>query len=260
MAPDLINPALTVQWLASRAKGRSIEVAVIDSGIDAKHPALKGRIAGGCFISKDKKDQIVIKETPPSQCGDDYGHGTAVAGIIADLAPAARIYSVRVLDEYNACTGDVLIAGMEWALGKNIRLLNMSLATSKPVWMPRIFALCERAFVQNSIIVAARRNFGDLGCPAMFSTVISVDREDYVEKLRVHYRPNDMIQFDARGTEIKVLAPGGGHAIQSGTSFATPHVCGMVALLLEVFPQMNAAEAKAALKSFSDRSATATPK
>jgi subtilisin family serine protease len=162
------------------------------------------------------------------------------------------LVSVKVLDDYNSCTGDVLIAGLKWALDQKIRLLNMSLATSKPAYVRQLFALCERAYVQNSIIVAARRNFGDQGCPAMFSSVLSVDREKYVDKLRVHYRPNNMIEFDARGTQIKVLAPGGGYAIHTGTSFATPHVCGMVALLMERFPRLTAVEAKSALMAFSE--------
>jgi len=79
-----------------------------------------------------------------------------------------------------------------------------------------------------------------------------VDREEYAEKLRVHYRPKEVIEFDARGTQIKVLAPGGGYAIHTGTSFATPHVSGMVALMLEIFPGLTAVEAKAALMAFSD--------
>ena len=129
----------------------------------------------------------------------------------------------------------------------------MSLTTSKPEYIPQLYELCERAYVQNSIIVTAKRNFGDLGYPATFSSVISVDREEYVEKLRVHYRPHGRIEFDAGGTQIRVLAPGGGYAIQTGTSFATPHVCGMVALLLEIFPGLTAMEAKSALKAFSER-------
>jgi len=80
--------------------------------------------------------------------------------------------------------GDVLIAGLKWALDQNIRLLNMSLTTSKPAYIPKLHELCERAYVQNAIIVASKRNFGDVGCPAMFSSVISADREEYVEQLR----------------------------------------------------------------------------
>jgi len=253
---SLLNPRLSLEWLASHASGRGIEVAVIDSGIDASHPRLAGRVSRGCTVAKNHLGEIVIREVEAKKNRDSYGHGTAVAGIIADLAPSAQLVSVKVLDDYNSCTGDVLIAGLKWALDQNIRLLNMSLATSKPSYVHKLFALCERAYVQNSIIVAARRNFGDLGCPAMFSSVISVDREQYTEKLRVHYRPNNMIEFDARGTQIKVLAPGGGYAIHTGTSFATPHVCGMVALLMERFPRLTAVEAKSALMAFSE---SATP-
>ena len=256
MNAELLNPKLTLKWLASHARGKGVEVAVIDSGIDASHPRLAGRISRGCTVKADRHGQIVIREVQGRKNRDNYGHGTAVAGIIADLAPSVRIVSVKVLDEYNSCTGDVLIAGLKWVLDQNIRLVNMSLTTSKQAYVPKLFDLCERAYVQNSIIVASRRNFGDLGCPAMFSSVISVDREEYIEKLRVHYRPKNMIEFDARGTQIKVLAPGGGYAIQTGTSFATPHVCGMVALLLERFPRLTAPEVKAALMAFS---ASCTP-
>ena len=252
MNAEFLNPRLTLKWLAAHARGKGVEVAVIDSGIDASHPRLAGRISRGCTVAGNGRGKIVIRELKARGHRDSYGHGTAVAGIIADLAPAARIINVKVLDEYNSCTGDVLIAGLKWALDQNIRLVNMSLTTSKPAYIPKLYELCERAYVQNSIIVASKRNFGDLGCPAMFSSVISVDREEYVEKLRVHYRPYNMIEFDARGTQIKVLAPGGGYALQTGTSFATPHVCGMVALLLEIFPGLTAVEAKSALKAFSD--------
>jgi subtilisin family serine protease len=257
MNVPLLNPRLSLKWLASHASGRGIEVAVIDSGIDASHPRLAGRVSRGCTVAKNRLGEIVIREVEARKNRDSYGHGTAVAGIIADLARSARLVSVKVLDDYNSCTGDVLIAGLKWALDQNIRLLNMSLATSKPAYIHKLFALCERAYVQNSIIVAARRNFGDLGCPAMFSSVLSVDREQYVEKLRVHYRPHNMIEFDARGTQVKVLAPGGGYAIHTGTSFATPHVCGMVALLLERFPRLTAVEAKSALMAFSESAAPA---
>lgn len=255
MNVPLLNPRLSLKWLASHASGRGIEVAVIDSGIDASHPRLAGHVSRGCTVTKNNRGEIVIREVEARNNRDNYGHGTAVAGIIADLAPAARLVSVKVLDDYNSCSGDVLIAGLKWALDQNIRLLNMSLTTSKPSSVPQLLALCERAYVQNSIIVAARRNFGDMGCPAMFSSVLSVDREQYVEKLRVHYRPHNMIEFDARGTQIKVLAPGGGYAIQTGTSFATPHVCGMVALLLERFPLLTGPEVKSALMAFSKSSA-----
>jgi len=127
----------------------------------------------------------------------------------------------------------------------------MSLATSKERYIHAIFKLCEQAYVQNSIIVASRRNFGDLGCPAMFSSVISVDREDFDSKYAVRFKPRNLIEYDARGTQIKVPAPRGGYAELTGTSFATPHVTGVIALILEVMPVLVPVEAKVILKSIS---------
>jgi subtilisin len=103
--------------------------------------------------------------------------------------------------------------------------------------------------VQNSIIVTSRRNFGEFGCPAMFSSVISVDRGDFDNKYQYRYRPRNVIQYEARGTNVEVLAPQAGYARQTGTSFATPHITGIVALLMQVFPGMLGVEAKTILKA-----------
>jgi subtilisin family serine protease len=245
----IINPELTTHWLSQNATGKGVQVAVIDSGVDASHPDLQGKVVRSCVVRKNSKGAIVCDEIAIEQSVDSFGHGTAVAGCVTGVARDTEIINIKVLNEYNACTGDILIAGLEWALAQGIRLINMSLATSKPQWTQDLFRLAEHAYVQNSIIVASRRNVGDLGCPAMFSSVISVDRGSYTNPYQLGYRANNMIEYDARGTEIEVLAPGGGYAVQTGTSFATPHVTGMVALLLEKFPDLNAAEAKAMLKA-----------
>ncbi|VXD00211.1 Serine protease [Pseudomonas sp. 9AZ] len=245
----MINPALTLDWLKVNATGKGVQVAIIDSGIDALHPALQERVVRTCVVGKNAEGAITCEETPVEESIDNFGHGTAVAGCVTGVAPAVEIINIKVLNQYNACTGDILIAGLEWALQQGIRLINMSLATSKQQWIQGLFQLAEQAYLQSAIIVASRRNVGDLGCPAMFSSVISVDRESYTDRFQLGYRANNMIEYDARGTEIEVLAPGGGYAIQTGTSFATPHVTGMVALLLEKFPTMTGPEAKAILKA-----------
>ena len=247
----IINPQLKLDWLVSHSTGKGVKVAVIDSGVDASHPDLKGKVKRACVVKETTEGKIECEEIPVQESYDSFGHGTAVAGIITDLAPDAEIINVKVLNEYNSCTGDILIQGIRWALDQDIKLINMSLATSKERHIPMIFRLCEQAYVQNSIIVASRRNFGDLGCPAMFSSVISVNRKDFDNKYALHFKPRSLIEYEARGTQIKVPAPGGGYAELTGTSFATPHVTGMVALLLQVMPDLVPAEAKAILKSMS---------
>lgn len=250
---SVINPEITSEWLTGYSTGKGVQVAVIDSGIDASHPALKGKVIRTCVVEKNTEGVIECLETPVEESVDHFGHGTAVAGIITDIAPDVEIINIKVLNQYNACTGDVLIEGIKWALDQDIKLINMSLATLKKQWISGLHEMCERAYAQNAIFIVSRRNIGDMGYPAMFSSVISVDREEYSDKYRVNYRPETFIEYDARGTEIEVLAPGGGTAIQTGTSFATPHVCGIVALLLQAFPDMLCIEAKAILKAFSEQ-------
>ena len=245
----IINSELTAHWLSTNATGKGVQVAIIDSGVDTSHPELQGKVVRSCVVQKTSDGVIVCDEIDIEQTVDSFGHGTAVAGCVVGVAPDVEIISIKVLNEYNSCTGDILIAGLEWALSKGIRLINMSLATAKPQWTQDLFRLAEQAYEQNSVIVASRRNIGDMGCPAMFSSVISVDRGKYSNPFQLGYRPNNVIEYDARGTEIEVLAPGGGYALQTGTSFATPHVTGMVALLLEKFPDLNSSEIKTVLKA-----------
>ena len=245
----IINPEITIDWLRRNSTGKGVEVAVIDSGVDASHPDLQGKVSRACVVKETKAGEIKCTEIPGKEATDSFGHGTAVAGIITELAPDARVVSVKVLDEYNSCTGDVLIEGIKWALDQNIKLINMSLATSKERFVSMIFKLCEQAYIQTNIIVASKRNLGDIGCPAMFSSVISVDREDFIDKYMLRFKPFSIVQYEARGTQVKVPAPDGGYAERTGTSFATPHVAGFVALMLEPFPHLLPAEAKAILKA-----------
>lgn len=247
----LINPEITIDWLVRNATGKGLEVAVVDSGVDPHHPDLTGKISRSCLVEKDAEGQVICQEIAVADSVDNFGHGTAVAGIITDIAPDAKIINIKVLNQYNACTGDVLIEGIKWALDQDIKLINMSLATIKSQWVQPLFELCERAYTQDAILVVSRRNMGPLGCPAMFSSVVSVERGEFASKYQTRFKTGNLIECDASGTEITVPAPGGGYVKQTGTSFATPHVAGLIALMLEIWPGMVSPEVKALLKSLS---------
>ncbi|PLX92744.1 MAG: serine protease [Desulfuromonas sp.] len=246
----LISPELSLEALRQQSTGKGVQVAVIDSGIDPHHPDLSGKVVRSCVVSKED-GAVVCREIDPLESTDDFGHGTAVGGIITALAPAAELVTVRVLNEYNACSGEILIAGIRWALEQNIKLINMSLATLKEKFFPELFYLCEQAYQQDAILVVSRRNLGDMGCPAMFSSVISVERGEIAEPYGLHYKTGNLIECDAFGTRVRTLAPGGGYVEQTGTSFAAPHVTGFIALMVELWPDLLAVEAKTLLKAFS---------
>lgn len=247
---QIINPALTIDWLVSNSTGEGVEVAIIDSGIDSSHPALKGKVKSACIIHERGGGKIEYEETPGKKSYDSFGHGTGVAGIITDIAPDAELISVKVLGENNTGSGEALMAGLQWALDHKIKLINMSLATSKKKFVPRLMNLCEQAYIQESILVVSKRNFGDWGYPAMFSSVISVDMEAFQEKLKIVHYPKRVIEYGARGEKVEVLELKGSYGFASGTSFATPHVTGIIALLLSLFPNLRSSQVKSILDSF----------
>jgi len=248
--PSLINPNLTVKWLVKNSTGKGVQVAVVDSGIDASHPALRGKVKSACIVH-DRNGKIRCQEIPGKKSSDTFGHGSGVAGIILDIAPGVELTSVKVLGENNTGSGEALIAGLRWALDKKIKLINMSLATINEKFVPALFDLSEQAYVQDAILVVSKRNFGPLGYPAMFSSVISVDCEDYKDKYKVIRYLKNRIQYGARGQDLELVYLNGEYHRSSGTSFATPHITGITALLLSVFPDIRSCQVKAVLDKFS---------
>src|SRR4051812_28453559 len=84
---------LTPEWAWGGATGKGVRVCIVDSGIEADHPALEGMARGGIVVEKGEDGPVVKEE----EHGDLFGHATACAGIIHSLAPEAELYSARVL-------------------------------------------------------------------------------------------------------------------------------------------------------------------
>jgi subtilisin len=225
-----------------------VAVAVLDSGVDGSHPDLAGRVMGAVAFDFEE-GKAVLRELPPEANNDMFGHGTPVAGIIAAIAPNARIFDVRVFGEKNVGATKILLAGFEYALGQPWRLLNMSLAAVSSI-RRELVDLCERAYFQQQIVVAARRNapFDDDGLPAELSSCIGVDRGEYPSPFDYIFRPRTPIEFEARGESVVAPAKGGGYTTLSGTSFATPTMSALCALLLGAYPDMTLFELKTSLR------------
>ena len=235
-------------WESIRERALApVTVGVLDTGIDGSHPDLAGRIAGA-FVVEVENGKPVVRELSPTANNDAFGHGTSVAGIIAAIAPNAQIYDVRVLGN-NTGARDVLLAGFHFALEQRWRLLNLSLAAVASI-RHQFMDLCERAYFQEQIVVAARRNvpFEDDGLPAELSSCIGVDRGSYATPFDYVFRARTPVEFEARGEAVVAPARGGGYTTWSGTSFATPTICGLCALLLGASPDLKLFEIKTALR------------
>ncbi|THB67123.1 MAG: hypothetical protein D6E12_09260 [Desulfovibrio sp.] len=227
-----------------------VDVAVLDSGVDATHPDLQGRIAGMAKVVGEGKD-TKAEEVPLGTNNDAFGHGTAVASIIARMAPNARIHDMRVLGEGNVGAGDLLVEGLRVAVMAERPIINMSLAATAKV-SQQVFRLCEMAYRKNCLIVAAKRNvpFGDLGFPAEFSSTVSVDNKSFPSPYDIAYQLGSVIEYAAHGEEVPVAAAGGGYTTMTGTSFATPTISGICALIKGVYPDLRPFEMKTLLKGF----------
>jgi subtilisin len=229
-----------------------VTVAVIDSGVDATHPALAGKVLEAYAVQK-QGDAYQVAPGPVPANADLYGHGTAVASIICGLAPNARIIDIRVLDTLNVGAGEALLAGFNYAVTQKIRIMNMSLA-AKAAFAARLQPLCETAYRQNQLVIAARRNMPlmDDGFPAEFSSSLGVDLGKFLSQFQLKYRPDHAIEFIGHGEEVTVAAAGGGYTTMTGTSFATPAISGICALLTGAFPDLHPFEVKSILRWFAE--------
>jgi len=227
-----------------------VEVAVVDSGVDATHPDLKGRLVRALRVDM-LDDEPRLLEQPVGQSLDAYGHGTAVASIICRVARNARIVDIRVLNPGNVGAGRALLRGFEHAVESRIRVVNLSLAATA-TFAPQLHELCERAYRQNQIVVAAKRNMplADYGYPAELSSCISVDAGKLASEMNVQFREDHAIEFVGHGEDVKVAAAGGGHTSMTGTSFAAPAVSGLCALLVGAHPDLRPFDVKSLLRAF----------
>jgi subtilisin family serine protease len=229
-----------------------VEVCVVDSGVDGSHPDLRGRVIAAMGLVEGPAGPVA-KPLDPAANNDELGHGTSVAGIIAAIAPNARLTDVRVLDAAKPAPPARLVEGLRRAVARRPRLINVSVAAPYEC-SAELHDLCEEAFKNNTLVVASPRNRPVVGSrfphgfPAEFSSCIAVDRERLQSPFDLRWRPTPPVEYRARGADVLAPAAGGGYRVVTGTSFATPTVTGLCALLLGIAPDLRPYEVKAALK------------
>lgn len=226
------------------ATGRSVSVAIVDSGIDVTHPDLGGRVRESVEARMEEK-RVVFH---PSTAGDSAGHGTACAGIITSIAPDVELYSVKVLGAGGLGDGQAFLAGLEYAINKRYRVINLSLGTTKPQFFSPLHDLLDRAYQAGCVVVAAANNLPQPSFPSVFSSsLISVIKSAATDPLNFGFRFGEVIELTAPGVNIRTAWPKGGHRNLTGNSFACPHIVGVIALLLEKHPDLTPFQVKSVL-------------
>jgi subtilisin len=170
LSPVLPLDEITREWAWEGSTGEGIKVAILDSGIDASHPAVGGRVAG-CVWVREEPEGLVYDTAPHV---DAFGHGTACAGIIRAIAPECELYSVRVLGRTLSGRGGAFAAGLRWAVENGMHVCNLSLGTTKRDHYATLHEVADLAYFRNVMLIAAANNLPDPSFPSTYASVISV--------------------------------------------------------------------------------------
>ncbi len=251
ISPSLALAAITPDWAWGGSNGRGVRVAVVDSGIDATHPAIGGRVGGQVAIVEDHGSFVPDR----SPHGDDYGHGTACAGIIRSLAPECELYSVKVLGRGLSGRGRAFAAGLRWAIENGMRVCNLSLGTTHKEFYGVLHELADLAYFRNVVLVTAANNLPLASYPSVYASVISVAAHDEGDPYRFYYNPSPPVEFGAPGVEVRVAWLDGAWLTGTGNSYAAPHITGIVAKILAKHPELTPFEVKTVLKALAANTA-----
>ncbi|MEE1737755.1 S8 family serine peptidase [Streptomyces sp. BE147] len=245
--------------------GKGTKVAVLDTGADAEHPDLKGRItASENFTDSDSTDDRQGHGTHTlSTVG---GSGAASDGKKKGVAPGTGLLVGKVLNDSGSGAASWIIAGMQWAVDNKADVVSMSLGSATPTDCtdPMSLAAEELGKSKDTLFVVAAGNIGPSlntvsspGCAPSVLTVGAVDRDDSTANFSslgpaiVSHTLKP--EISAPGVGISAAAAGGrgpyAYRSMSGTSMATPHVAGAAAIVKQRHPDWTAQQVKAALVS-----------
>ena len=262
--PTSAMRAQTVPWGVSRVlapdawalgfTGTGVKVGMMDSGGDPTHPDLVW--AGGFNANTGG--------TAPSDWADDIascnGHGTHVAGTVAaqdngigvvGVAPGVSLYALKVFVDIGGTCGawvSTQITAVQWAVSHGIRVVSASLGGSGGG--AYLVALQAAADAGTFFVAAAGNDNGAaVEFPAAFPVSIAVSSLNSSNGRSSFSSAGPQIEVGAPGENIESTLPGGTYGTKSGTSMATPHVTGVVALLVQQNPSITLAGVRTALQN-----------
>jgi thermitase len=226
-------------------------VAAIDSGVEASHPDLKSRLTSGWnFLTGD------------SNTGDEVGHGTGVAGIIAAASDngvgvaglnwSARVLPLVVVGMSESATYSDIASAIVYAADHGARIVNVSLGGANS--SVTLQTAVDYAWNRGVLIFAAAMNAtsSTRNYPAACDHVAAIAATDGADNLAFFSNYGDWITLSAPGTSILTTAIGSGYGYENGTSFSSPIAAGVAALVLAVDPALSNTDVLDILKSTAD--------
>ena len=255
--------------------GRGVTVAVLDTGIDGRHPDLADAIVDEqCFCTSCCPNGT-SRQSGPGSANDDNGHGTNVSGIIASagrvapvgVAPDVALVAIRVLGPSGGTVSSI-VSALEYVLARpQIKVVNMSLGGGGPFTTvcdsadastTAFGSVIARLRAQGTLSVVASGNEGfstGVSSPACTNAALAVgavyddnvggiawqtcpDATTASDQVTCFSNSSPLVELLAPGALTTSSGPGGGTLTEGGTSQATPHVAGAAAVLLQVRPSL----------------------
>jgi subtilisin family serine protease len=239
-------PKISAPGAWELATGDGVTIAVLDSGVDAAHPDLRGKLLPGWNFHDDTPDT-----------SDGYGHGTRVAGVAAaatgnalgvpGVGWNARILPIRVTRADGWASAWAIAQGLTWAVDHGARVMNLSFANVGD----------NQAIADAAAYVAQRGGVVVAGAGNCACDETTPDRAELIT-VSATLETDALASFSSRGAHVDLAAPGvripstnagGGYGSYSGTSYASPVVAGVAALLLSVDPSLDAPGVEALLEA-----------
>ncbi|MBA4495065.1 S8 family peptidase [Paenactinomyces guangxiensis] len=236
-------------WDVTRSSS-SVKIAIVDTGVEANHPDLSGKVINGW--------DFVYDDSVPN---DANGHGTHCAGIaaavtnngtgIAGVAPNARILAVRVLDGNGSGTLSDVANGIRYAADQGAQVISLSLGGSSGT--STLSNAVNYAWNSGSVVVAAAGNSNTSApsYPAYYSNAIAVASTTSSDQRSSFSNYGSWVDVAAPGSSIYSTYIGGTYRTLSGTSMATPHVAGVAGLLAA--QGRNNSQIRSAIENTADR-------
>src|SRR3954447_22489341 len=243
---------LPATWDRGATGSPAVRIAIVDSGVDVRHPDLASKVVG-----------THNAVTGGTDVHDVVGHGTGTASVAAaatgngvGIAGAGRnssLLAVKVADVTGRIFTDDLAAGIVWAVDHGANVVNLSLGGPTSDRLEK--AAVAYAEAHNVLVVAAAGNEGSSAkqFPAALPGVLAVGATSSNGAVRAPFSSyGPWVDLAAPGRSIVVATPGGGYEVADGTSYSAPLVSGAAALLAAYRPGRTAAQLAQALDDGAD--------
>lgn len=255
------DPSYVSQWHLPKIQGpqawnvttgtSSVVVAVIDSGVYANHPDLEAKLIPGWNFVNGSSDT-----------SDILGHGTAVAGTVAASSNngigiaavnwASRVMPLVVVDNTDFAAYSNIAAAIQYAADHGVRIINISIGGTSA--SATLQSAVDYAWSKGAVVFASAMNNSnsDPNYPAACNHVVAVGATDSTDKLATFSNYGSWVTLSAPGTNILTTMNGGGYGYWNGTSFSSPIVAGVAALMLAANPALTSAQVVSILEQTAD--------